>query len=120
MSQLESDVAGLDHDAVGRKSDPIERSWSSSDALRYAVGVGAGQADAAKELSFTTENSQGIDQQVIPTFAIVVGMAGLPPIGDVPLAQILHAEQGLTLHKPLPPAGRITSATEVTGIYDKG
>ena len=33
----------LNPDAVGSKSDPVEASWTSKDALLYAVGIGAGE-----------------------------------------------------------------------------
>ena len=59
--------------SVGSTSDPVERSWTSTDCLQYALGVGAGTLDATgQELEFTTENSVGIDQQVLPTFATIV------------------------------------------------
>ncbi len=48
-------------------SEPVEASWTSKDALLYAVGIGAG----TRELAFTTENTSGVDQQVFPTFAVV-------------------------------------------------
>ena len=49
----------LDHSLVGVPSDPQERSWTSADALLYAVGVGAGLGDPLQELDFTTENTEG-------------------------------------------------------------
>ena len=58
----------LNPDAVGSTSEPVEVSWTSKDALLYAVGIGAGH----EELAFTTENSNGIDQVVFPTFAVVM------------------------------------------------
>ena len=40
----------------------------------YAIGVGAGQTDPTGfELEFTTENSDGVTQRVLPTFAVVAG-----------------------------------------------
>ena len=51
---------GLNPDAVGTTSEPVERSWDSKDALLYALGVGAGALDPTGfELDFTTENSEG-------------------------------------------------------------
>jgi hypothetical protein len=32
----------LDHSLVGVHGEPQERSWTSKDALLYAIGVGAG------------------------------------------------------------------------------
>ena len=62
----------LNHDAAGAKSKPGERSWDSKDALLYAIGVGAG----TDELAFTTENTKGVDQQVLPTMGVVLGVSG--------------------------------------------
>ena len=50
----------INHDAVGFVSEPGERSWTSDDALLYALGVGAG----LDELAFTTENTAGVPQRV--------------------------------------------------------
>jgi acyl dehydratase len=114
----------LDLSAVGRTSEPYERSWTSADALLYALGVGAGQQDPLRELEFTTENSDGVDQQVLPTFGIVLAQAGSTrervAIGDFDPAMLVHAEQAVTLHRPLPVEGALRVTGTVTGIYDKG
>ena len=44
----------LDRNAVGRTTGPSEVSWDSRDAMLYALGVGAGQADPFSELNLTT------------------------------------------------------------------
>src|SRR5690242_10167391 len=57
--------------------EPVEFSWTSKDALLYAVGVGAGSIDPnAAELEFTTENSEGVRQRVLPTFPVILGAGG--------------------------------------------
>ena len=67
----------LNPDAVGFESEPAEATWTSKDSLLYALGVGAGQTDPTGfELEFTTENSEGIDQQALPTMPVVIN-AGL-------------------------------------------
>src|SRR5207253_8151315 len=67
----------INPDAVGATGEPVEGSWDSKDCLLYALGVGAGQSDPTGiELEFTTENSQDISQKVLPTFAVIAGMAG--------------------------------------------
>jgi acyl dehydratase len=100
--------------------------WDSDRALLYAVGVGAGLDDPLQELQFTTENSPGIAQQVIPTFMAVMGLQsdwlellgwkaeGLSPIGMV------HGEQSVTLARPLPVQGKAQLSTVLRGVYDKG
>jgi acyl dehydratase len=103
---------------VGAESGPVERSWTSKDALLYAVGVGAGTA----ELPFTTENSAGVDQQVLPTFAVIVGAGGAPfgKVGDIDFTQLVHGEQAVELAGPIPVEGTVKTTGRITGIYDKG
>ncbi len=112
----------INPDAVGAESDPVETSWTSKDALLYAVGVGAGSVDPAQELQFTTENSQNIQQQVLPTFAVIAGMGGgaMAKIGEINWAMLVHGEQSIELSGPIPVEGTVRTSSRVTGIYDKG
>src|ERR1700759_46117 len=111
----------LDHSLVGVPSEPQERSWDSKDALLYAVGVGAGLGDPLQELEFTTENCEGIEQKVLPTYAVLVAQARTGrKLGDFDRALLVHAEQYFELHRPLPVSGTVRTTSTVTGIYDKG
>lgn len=111
----------LNHDAVGVESAPAERRWTSKDTLLYAVGVGAGLDDPAKELAYTTENSAEVAQRVLPTFAVLAVQGGArPALGDFDRAMLVHAEQAFELQAPLPPAGVVRTTSKVAGIYDKG
>jgi acyl dehydratase len=111
----------LDHSLVGVPSEPQLRSWDSKDALLYAVGVGAGLGDPLQELEFTTENCEGIEQQVLPTFGVLIAQARTGRnLGDFDRAMLVHAEQYVELHRPLPVAGTVRTTATVTGIYDKG
>src|ERR1700749_2305387 len=112
---------GLDHSLVGVPSEPQLRSWDSKDALLYAVGVGAGLGDPLQELEFTTENCQGIEQKVLPTYAVLIAQAPMTAsLGDFDRAMLVHAEQYFELHRPLPVQGTVRTTSTVTGIYDKG
>ena len=107
----------INPDAVGTKSDPIEASWTSKDALLYAVGVGAGH----DELAFTTENTKDVEQQVLPTFPVVIRSgSALGAIGSFNPAMLVHGQQAVTLHRPLPVDGTASVTSEITGVYDKG
>ncbi len=107
----------LDHSLIGVESAPHERSWTSADTLLYALGVGAG----TEELAFTTENSAGIRQRALPTFAVLAAQAPTGRrLGDFDPAMLVHAEQAFELHGELPAAGRVRTTSTVTGIYDKG
>lgn len=112
----------INPDAVGTKSEPARRKWSSKDALIYALGVGAGAADPLDELQFTTENTNGTPQRVLPTIAVVLGPmgGGFGAIGTFNPAMLVHGEQGITLHQEIPVEGELEAVSEITGIYDKG
>jgi acyl dehydratase len=112
----------LDLGAIGRTAGPHETSWSSKDALLYALGVGAGQEDPLGELQFTTENSAGRAQQVLPTFGVLLAqrVPARAELGDFDHAMLVHAEQSLALARPLPVEGRASVTTRVAAIYDKG
>jgi acyl dehydratase len=112
---------GLDHSLVGVPGEPQLRSWDAAAALLYAVGVGAGLGDPLQELEFTTENCEGIEQQVLPTFGVLLAQARpARRLGDFDPAMLVHAEQAFELHRPLPVAGTVRTTATVTGIYDKG
>ncbi len=113
----------INPDAVGATSDPVRHSWSSKDAILYALGVGAGAVDPLDELQFTTENTNGVDQQVLPTMAVVLGVGGggaMGAIGSFNPAMLVHGEQAIELHRPIPVQGEVETVGEITGIYDKG
>ena len=109
----------INPDALGATSDPVDASWTSKDALLYAVGVGAG----TNELAYTTENTHGVDQQVLPTFAVVLGWGRggmMGKLGTFNPALLVHGRQSITLDRPIPVEGRATLTSQVVGIYDKG
>jgi acyl dehydratase len=111
----------LDHSLVGDQGEPHERSWTSKDALLYAIGVGAGLGDPLRDLEFTTENSEGIEQKVLPTYGVLLAQAPTArTIGDFDRAMLVHAEQYVELHQPLPVAGTVRTSSTVTAMYDKG
>jgi acyl dehydratase len=114
---------GLNLNAVGTTSEPSERSWDHKDALLYALGVGAGALDPTGfELEFTSENSRGIEQKVLPTFATIVGQGGraMANIGEIDFTQLVHGEQTIVLHGEIPVAGTVQVTSTVVGMYDKG
>jgi acyl dehydratase len=110
----------INPDAVGATSDPVEASWTSKDALLYAVGIGAGTS----ELAYTTENTDGVDQQVFPTFAVVVGWGRggsvMSKLGSFNPALLVHGQQAVTLRRPIPVEGTATLTSKIVGVYDKG
>jgi acyl dehydratase len=109
----------LNPEAVGSVGEAYEATWTSKDALLYAVGIGAGTA----ELVYTTENTNGVTQQVFPTFAVVVGWgrgSAMRNIGTYNPALLVHGQQAITLHKALPINGSARLQGHVVAMYDKG
>jgi len=115
----------LNPDAVGTTTEPSEAKWTSKDSLLYALGVGAGATDPTGfELEFTTENSDGVEQKALPTMPVVIGGTGgagpMNAIGTFDWAMLVHGEQAITLHKPVPVAGNAMVTGKVAAMYDKG
>lgn len=114
-------------EAVGSKGSPRTWAWDSKDALLYALGVGCGVSDpVGAELEFTTENTMGVDQKVLPTFCVLAGFnaeggkSAMANAGTYDPRMLVHGEQGIRLHRPIPVSGEISLTDEITGIYDKG
>lgn len=100
--------------------------WDEARGMLYAVGVGAGLHDNLDELQFTTENTPGVTQQVIPGFATTLDMGGdfIVPLGwggpgEFPVGMV-HGEQSVTLLESLPPAGTVNLTRRFEEVYDKG
>ena len=104
----------LDPKAVGVEGTPTERSWSKTDAMLYALGVGCG----VHELEFSTEKNQ----QVLPTFAVIAGLGGIPfdKIGTFDFRLLVHGEQAFEVFGPIPPSGKVRTKGRVASIVDKG
>lgn len=113
----------LDPNSVGATGEARTISWSSKDALLYAVGIGAGAGD----LAFTTENTHAVSQVVYPTFAVVAGADSHTPgtnassrVGSYDTTKVVHASQSITLNRPIPLEVEATLQDKVVAIYDKG
>ena len=105
----------LNLDAVGEKIGPLSKDYTWKDAVLYALGVGAGFSD----LHYCYEKNL----KVIPSFAITTLYETMPQalsLTNVNLAGILHGEQELIFHNPIPPDGTMTFEVTITDIFDKG
>jgi acyl dehydratase len=108
----------IDPNAIGATMPPHTFEWTDRDTLLYALGVGCGTQD----LSFTTENSHGVKQQVLPTYPVICcsGFAAGSKVGKFNWGRLLHGSQEVRLFAPLPAAGRLSVVAEVADIQDKG
>ena len=100
---------------------PVEQTYTEKDTMLYALGVGVG-ADPLDEgqLRFVFEEPGLV---ALPTMAAVLGTSGFwlrDPATGVDWKKVLHGEQGIELHRPLPAAATVVAQTRVTDIIDKG
>jgi acyl dehydratase len=108
----------IDPSAIGATTKPHLVEWTDRDTMLYALGVGAGLDD----LAFTTENSHGIPQQVLPTYAVIAcpAFGAIGKIGTFNFGMLLHGSQEIRLYAPLPPAGKLNVVSDVADLQDKG
>ncbi len=116
----------IDRDkALGADLGERSSGWSVDDVILYHLGVGAGDpATDPNELGYTYE--KGL--KVLPSFVVVAG-GRRPSQGgggfNIPgvefnLAQLLHGEQEIEIHRPLPTSAETRTRGRVADIYDKG
>ncbi|MBF5096106.1 3-alpha,7-alpha,12-alpha-trihydroxy-5-beta-cholest-24-enoyl-CoA hydratase [Azospirillum sp. INR13] len=108
----------LDHAAIMELRTRDVVSWSERDVMLYALGVGMG-ADPMDEDELPFVYERGL--KVLPTFPIVPTFAGGPlfRIG-LDTRTLLHGEQAVTLHGPMPASGRGVVDGRMLGAWDKG
>ena len=98
----------------------VEHSYAARDTMLYALGLGLGADPMDREqLRFVYE--EGL--KALPTMAVVLALPGQwskNPETGINWKLLLHGEQGLVLHKPLPPAGTVVARTAIEEIVDKG
>jgi acyl dehydratase len=100
--------------------EDVIQKYVARDTILYALGVGLGEdpTDAA-ELKFLYEDGL----KGLPTLAVVLSRPGFwvrDPRSGVDWKQVLHGEQGLVLHRPLPAEGEVSARTRIDEIVDKG
>ena len=109
--------------AQGAELAPTEGSWNRDDVILYHLGVGAGgdKSTDPAELEYTYEKNLKVLPSfgVIPVFGAVGGMGQVPGI-QINFALVLHGEQEIEIHRPIPVAAEIESSGRIAGIYDKG
>ena len=98
----------------------LEHSYTERDTALYALGVGLGfdPADEA-QIRFVYEE----DMAALPSMAVILAYPGFwlkEPWTGVDWVRVLHGEQGIRIHQPLPPAATVVGRTRVTAVVDKG
>lgn len=105
----------LNLEAAGQKIGPVKKDYNWKDVILYALGVGAG----FDEIEYVYEK----DLKVIPSFGIAAIFEFLSHIAakaEVNYAGILHGEQELIYHSPIPIEGTMVTEGKITDFYDMG
>lgn len=94
--------------------------YTDKDVILYALSVGAGGDTLDQsELRLVYEK----DLHALPTFAAVLAHPGAwitDPKFGVNYLKLLHGEQSLEVHAPLPPSAQVEAAYRVVAVSDKG
>jgi acyl dehydratase len=108
--------------ARGARLPDGQSSYEKDDVILYHLGLGAGvPATDPKELEYTYEKNL----KVLPSFAVVPAFGSMGGIASVPgmqfnFAMLLHGEQEVILHRPLPVEAKLKTSAHIPEIYDKG
>ena len=111
----------IDYDRLKAwRFDEIVQSYTGRDCILYALGLGLGSnpVDPA-HLAYVWERNL----RVMPTFGLVLAKPAFwqkDPATGIDWRRMLHGEEGIVLHKPLPPAATVIGRTRIGAIVDKG
>ena len=121
-------------DILDQKTAPRTFTYGDKDVMLYALGVGMGH-DPMNETELAFVYEKGL--KVIPTAATVLQHprpwrtthAGRRPEVEqkpghrpsvINFLMVVHGEQKVELHRPLPTSGAFTAQGRTIGAYDKG
>jgi acyl dehydratase len=103
------------------RSGPVSHSYTTRDTILYALGIGYG-ADPLdpRELRYVYEK----ELATVPTMASVLASPGFwmrdrKELG-IDFLKLVHGEQSVTVHAPLPAQATLVGESRVTRIVDKG
>jgi acyl dehydratase len=112
----------IDYDKLLNYRIPeVRQELTKRDAVLYALSVGLGRDPMdERQLDFVDFSR---DLKALPTWPVVLCHPGFwlaNPATGVDAVRVVHGEERLSLHEPLPSEGELLGRTRVTGIVDKG
>jgi len=98
----------------------VEHTYTDKDSILYALAIGLGSDPVdPRPLRYVYEK----ELRTLPTMAAVLGSPGFwqkDPATGIDWVRLVHGEQRLQVHQPLPPAGTVIGRMRVKSITDKG
>ncbi|MBI5969464.1 MAG: MaoC family dehydratase N-terminal domain-containing protein [Deltaproteobacteria bacterium] len=107
----------LNLERVGKVWGPYEFNYNERDLIIYALGIGFGK----ENLEYVYEGAK--DFKAFPTYGVILpSNAGAEAFLSTKanFAMVVHGEQTLEMHNPLPRSATISTTAVIEGIYDKG
>ncbi|MFN3387584.1 MAG: MaoC/PaaZ C-terminal domain-containing protein, partial [Allosphingosinicella sp.] len=97
-----------------------DHSYTWKDTILYALGLGYG-SDPLDEAELPYVYERGL--QAVPTICNTLAHPGFwldtPALG-IDWVKVLHAEQSIEMHEPLPPEGAVRGSYQIVSVVDKG
>lgn len=111
----------IDYDVVKNWIfEDVRYDYAERDVMLYALGVGLGQDPLDKgQLRYVYESGL----QVMPTMAAIMGAPGAwwkDPRTGADALRLVHGEQHLRFHRPMPARGSMRVSNRVLSLSDKG
>ncbi len=111
----------IDYSKLKARTFPgVEQTYTAKDTMLYALGLGYGYDPMDEnQLQFVYEKNL----KTLPTMAVVLGYPGFwmkDPDSGIDWVRLVHGEQSLTVHKPLPVAGTVVGTSRIVSVTDKG
>lgn len=116
-------------DILEQKNAPRTFTYGHNNVMLYALAIGMGRDPLhERELPFVYEK----DIKILPTAVTVLASGSVQSpgpaanqkpglrISNLDLLMLVHGEQKIELHKPLPSSGTFTATRRTIGAYDKG
>jgi acyl dehydratase len=106
----------IDASLRGFELPAMRYEWTDRDVMLYALAVGA----TAGDLDLVYE---GRGPHVLPTFAAIPSSHFLPATLDAidfDIGDLLHGEQSILIHRPIPAAASVQTTRRCIDVWDKG
>ena len=102
---------------------PVHQHYTERDTMLYALSLGLGNDPLdTNALPFVYEGLEG-GLRALPTQAVVLGYPGFwarEPDTGIDWVKLLHGEQRVRWHRPLPASGDVVGHNRITHLTDKG
>ena len=106
-----------------RHFPPQRQHYTERDTMLYALSLGLGNDPVDESaLPFVYEGAPG-GLRALPSLAVVLGYPGFwarEADTGIDWVKLLHGEQRMRIHRPLPASAEVVGTTRVTHITDKG